>query len=195
MKASVFACGDCAAVLLAAGGERDTGTKEIGLGVTCQVHWVQAAPQATNAITSVDVGPSVAMAASKALEWGRAQVLARERREDLREAAVRVRAGVVRNDETQPAPVEVTPSAGAPVEIAVSVPAASPRPRGALGGDVAPPPPWATPPASRELGPVTRVAADLLCAWSQGDGTKADLLTVENAAIVARQLLKATAGA
>lgn len=158
MRSTILACGDCAAVLLAAGGERDTATTQIGLGATCQVHFVAASPQATSAILSGELFRGVT-----ALEWGRAVVLAQ-----------RARA-------TEPKPVETAP--------APATSASSPAPL---------PPPWAPPLGpthTQAFGPVTQVACSLLSAWSHGDGTQADPLMVENAAIVARQLLRATGGA
>lgn len=59
-----------------------------------------------------------------------------------------------------------------------------------------PPPPWGTIMTRQKIGPLTRIAADLLCAWSAG---KPDALTppdqaVASAVDIARRLLAQTGG-
>src|SRR5271156_4473921 len=81
---------------------------------------------------------------------------------------VHSKAGAAMAIKAKRAPVEVTPAPAAPpVDLAVLV--ASPK---------APlPAPWAAPLAPASDGPLTTIATALLCAWSHGDGTKADALT------------------
>lgn len=69
MRSAVLTCGTCAAILFLRGGEKDSATTKIGLGVACQCHPTGNAPQATSSVLAPEQQTE-----SDARVWARAEI-------------------------------------------------------------------------------------------------------------------------